>query len=232
MSVRHERVAPRSGRLTEESAGTLSAVDAVAGMRVRGCLSRRTTVWSMPLIRPWNFFRLRQYANPTDRDFPHTLRVMRSGSPRADYVSWDVSSNAVSEANAVPVYIGLWESAGLHIWLYADRPYATADPDLTSDEVDALINEQANRRRIQIERAHALRSMTEQLDVRARRERIPQAVKVAVWQRDGGRCVECESNKELEFDHIIPLAMGGSNTERNLQLLCADCNRRKGATLG
>jgi 5-methylcytosine-specific restriction endonuclease McrA len=57
-------------------------------------------------------------------------------------------------------------------------------------------------------------------------------VKVAVWQRDAGRCVECGSQEDLEFDHVIPLAMGGSNTERNLQLLCAACNRRKGATLG
>lgn len=115
---------------------------------------------------------------------------------------------------------------------YDDEPYATEDADLTPDDVDALINEHANRRRVQIERAHALRSMTEQLDAGARRKRIPQAIKVAVWQRDGGRWVECESNKQLEFDHVIPLAKGGSNTERNLQLLCADCNRRKGATLG
>lgn len=40
-----------------------------------------------------------------------------------------------------------------------------------------------------------------------------------------------QSNANLEYDHIVPLAMGGSNTERNLQLLCADCNREKGASL-
>lgn len=57
-------------------------------------------------------------------------------------------------------------------------------------------------------------------------------MKIAVWQRDSGRCVECDSNEDLEFDHIIPLAMGGANTLRNLQLLCGSCNRRKGATLG
>ena len=49
--------------------------------------------------------------------------------------------------------------------------------------------------------------------------------------RDHGQCARCGSNRNLEFDHIIPLAMRGSNTARNVQLLCADCNGRKGGTL-
>ena len=63
------------------------------------------------------------------------------------------------------------------------------------------------------------------------REPIPQEVKDRVWRRDQGRCVSCGSQELLEFDHIIPLAMGGSNTERNLQLLCERCNREKAANL-
>jgi len=64
-----------------------------------------------------------------------------------------------------------------------------------------------------------------------RRRAIPKQVKMYVWQRDGGRCVECGSNSNLEYDHIIPVSRGGSNTERNLQLLCESCNRRKGASI-
>jgi 5-methylcytosine-specific restriction endonuclease McrA len=63
------------------------------------------------------------------------------------------------------------------------------------------------------------------------REPIPDDVKMFVWNRDGGKCVRCGSNQNLEFDHIIPLSRGGSNTARNLQLLCERCNRSKGANL-
>lgn len=63
------------------------------------------------------------------------------------------------------------------------------------------------------------------------RESIPTAMKREVWQRDQGKCVECGSNKNLEFDHIIPVSKGGANTVRNLQLLCEVCNRSKSATI-
>lgn len=61
-----------------------------------------------------------------------------------------------------------------------------------------------------------------------RREAIPRAVQREVWQRDGGRCVECETKERLCFDHIVPFSRGGSNTVRNIQLLCERCNLSKG----
>jgi len=64
----------------------------------------------------------------------------------------------------------------------------------------------------------------------SKRDAIPKQAQREVWRRDGGRCVECESQENLEFDHIIPVSKGGSNTARNIQLLCQECNRRKGAS--
>ena len=58
---------------------------------------------------------------------------------------------------------------------------------------------------------------------------IPQDVKAAVWQRDGGRCRRCGAQQYLEFDHIIPVSKGGANTVNNVQLLCRMCNAKKGA---
>ena len=65
-----------------------------------------------------------------------------------------------------------------------------------------------------------------------RSRRISQEVKDAVWNRDGGKCVQCGSNENLEFDHIIPFSKGGANTYRNLQLLCESCNRSKSDKIG
>ena len=66
----------------------------------------------------------------------------------------------------------------------------------------------------------------------SKRKPIPQNVKDKVWNRDGGKCVECGSNEDLEFDHIIPFSKGGANTYRNIQLLCEHCNRSKSAKIG
>ena len=56
---------------------------------------------------------------------------------------------------------------------------------------------------------------------------IPQDVKSAVWQRDGGKCVQCGADNYLEYDHIIPHSKGGANSVANVQLLCRSCNLKK-----
>jgi HNH endonuclease/Homing endonuclease associated repeat len=49
-----------------------------------------------------------------------------------------------------------------------------------------------------------------------------------VFKRDRYRCRICgRSGIELEVDHKIPVAQGGSDALDNLQTLCFDCNRGK-----
>ena len=56
--------------------------------------------------------------------------------------------------------------------------------------------------------------------------KIPSRVKKHVLKRDKGRCSQCGSKKHLEYEHIIPLSEGGSNTAGNVKLLCQECNHR------
>lgn len=59
------------------------------------------------------------------------------------------------------------------------------------------------------------------------RRHISREIRQRVWQRYGGRCAECSASTYLEFDHIIPVAKGGGNSETNVQLLCRRCNLAK-----
>jgi hypothetical protein len=57
---------------------------------------------------------------------------------------------------------------------------------------------------------------------------IPTEVKLEVWQRDKGRCVQCGSTDNLHFDHILPYSKGGTSLKaENIQLLCARHNLQK-----
>ena len=59
---------------------------------------------------------------------------------------------------------------------------------------------------------------------------IPKSVRQRVLIRDEYRCVKCSSQKDLQFDHIVAVAKGGSNEEGNVQLLCKRCNQMKGVS--
>ena len=42
------------------------------------------------------------------------------------------------------------------------------------------------------------------------------------------KCVYCESDENIEMDHIIPLSKGGDHNINNIQPLCRSCNAKKG----
>ncbi len=66
----------------------------------------------------------------------------------------------------------------------------------------------------------------------ARSRIIPTGVKLAVWKRDGGKCVTCGAADELHFDHIVPYSKGGTSLKvENIQLLCARHNLQQSAKI-
>ena len=70
---------------------------------------------------------------------------------------------------------------------------------------------------------------------KTRRINIPPEVKKFVFERNNYQCQSCNkidlTAKNLQVDHIIALAQGGTNDMSNLQTLCAKCNREKSAKL-
>ena len=108
-------------------------------------------------------------------------------------------------------------------WLCRGSLYGVEGHEgLTEDEIKLRLKHFAIQQDKQLQRIRREVEAFENLDrlPSARRERIPESVRLFVWQRDGGCCVQCGSRERLEFDHIIPVAEGGSSTERNIQLLC------------
>ena len=110
-------------------------------------------------------------------------------------------------------------------WLFEGR-FWWEDDGLDAADVLALLRQRERRHERKLASAHA--SLAADADERPRREPIPREVKHAVWERDGGACVECGSAFDIQYDHIIPFSRGGAATVANLQILCGDCNRAKG----
>ena len=53
----------------------------------------------------------------------------------------------------------------------------------------------------------------------------------AAYERQKGVCAKCGTTfaiEQMQADHITPWSKGGKTTAENCQMLCADCNRRKG----
>jgi len=114
-------------------------------------------------------------------------------------------------------------------WRHADR-WHSDNEGLSPEAVHALLVTRAMRQGDRVNRAMTVVAMG-QAPVPSQRGAIPPDVKQLVWTRDRGACRGCGSNVELQFDHVIPVALGGGSTQDNLQILCGPCNRRKGRSI-
>lgn len=66
----------------------------------------------------------------------------------------------------------------------------------------------------------------------AKKRRLAKFTRRAVCIRDNSECGYCGvklSSKEVTFDHILPLAVGGTTDFDNLITACKTCNQLKGA---
>lgn len=72
---------------------------------------------------------------------------------------------------------------------------------------------------------------TETSNGRNRSRSISHSTIIRVARRDNNTCQICGKillDRDIEVDHIIPFARGGTSDESNLRVTCLECNRRKG----
>jgi len=74
---------------------------------------------------------------------------------------------------------------------------------------------------------YALTRNEKYLNIRA----FTDSQKRSVYEKQKGICTKCGEHfglKQMEADHITPWSQGGKTDNANCQVLCRDCNRRKG----
>lgn len=119
---------------------------------------------------------------------------------------------------------------GDRLWWWFEGRFYWENQGLSAEDVVALVRQRGRTMERQLQSAHDLLAAPETSRASARLG-IPEEVRRAVWRRDEGQCQNCGSTELLQFDHVIPVTMGGSSTVENLQLLCSNCNREKGGAL-
>ena len=112
-------------------------------------------------------------------------------------------------------------------WLYEHYHKETLDTSAIGKRISELVRDSEIQKQKGII-PYVLTGDEHYLDLRS----FPEDIKYAVWQEQGGRCNHCgkEFDYELmEGDHITPWRDGGRTVSDNCQMLCRECNRRKGA---
>ena len=117
--------------------------------------------------------------------------------------------------------------AGRHWWWYRDR-FWWVDGRLSAREIESTvltIDLESHTQREAFEQARA--GLFGHNGTAPAEDALPDAVRREVWIRDRGRCVDCGVASSLAFDHVLPLAVGGSDTTPNLELRCRPCQLRR-----
>ena len=116
---------------------------------------------------------------------------------------------------------------GQRWWWYLDR-FWWVDTGLTATDVERMVLQadlDRKRRSDAIAEARLILLGDTRVSL-VQEDRVSDAVRLAVWRRDRGRCVDCGSSESVIFDHIVPISAGGSDTALNVELRCHSCRVR------
>ena len=134
---------------------------------------------------------------------------------------------ATLQASNFPHVLGTLK--GFQYWFYRGG-VLKADRHYDNEEIRLLLWDKEQREQSKLGRLKEMKTAEESGTIVIRdvnRELIPEDIRAFVWRRDMGQCRKCGIKKNLQFDHVIPIAKGGASTPENLQLLCTRCNQDK-----
>jgi hypothetical protein len=119
----------------------------------------------------------------------------------------------------------VWRPEGRRWWWYLGRFWWTGaeipDTEL-KDVVDSADLDRTLYHHLREEaRAHAFKENgASSLDASS----ISDALRLAVWRRDGGRCVDCGTLEGIHFEYVARLPEGAVPTANDVQLVCRTCS--------
>jgi hypothetical protein len=193
---------------------------------------------------------LRRAADPVGPQW--TIGIRLSEGPKAQTIGMpfeEFMTEAEYRASfSTPISVASLQAAGgnptlttaaaqRRVWFFRDGVYIADSPVLPQDmeEVAQLVKAFHSQRDLALKRLRDEVANHEATEAYVAsgvvRQPLPDDVKLLVWARDGGACVRCGARSKLHFDHIIPLAKGGSDSVENIQILCERCNLLKGSSL-
>ena len=168
---------------------------------------RENDVWHIPFIPPSSKERT---GYPTQKPLTLLQRIIQASSNEGDIVLdpfCGCATTCVAAQQLGRKWIGIdIEKHAVNILI--DR--LSNDAGMFKD----FINTEMVPQRTDIQRVEPIKSVKERL-----------------YQEQNGVCKGCGVQFEmrnLEIDHIIPKSKGGGSYYENYQLLCGDCNRKKG----
>jgi 5-methylcytosine-specific restriction endonuclease McrA len=200
----------------------------VSPLNPKPCLADELVVWlqGSKLLRVDNNARIVRLGWSLSALF--TGRYAVQLGRRVASVRWKAREIEAIRAEQASMPVALLLQGRRRLWHFHERFFWDSD-DLSPEDVRALLLQRERKLQQQIRSAHSV--MRAEEAGRPTRVPIPTELRRAVFERDGGQCVQCEGRFDLQYDHILPVARGGATTIENLQLLCADCNRRKSDSL-
>ncbi len=181
--------------------------------------------------KEWRYHSSRPFWAKTGVSLPY---LQQDYQQLESWYTWLNGENLLSDREPVAFFIKLnvfpTSATAINrtpLWLYQDVLYQVKG-EYSNEEEKLLVLDYVLKQTDKFNRLRAKLSDDQPEQTQHKRTKIPENVRIEVWRRDQGKCAGCGSRVSLEYDHIVPVSRGGSNTARNVELLCEACNRSKG----